>query len=83
MKSRSKYEHFSSETHSSFENSNTRWYTILKHNFGETDEIMGKYVISYIKIHEEIEVRGLLKSFTTINRVRYFRTKHSSLYYQY
>ena len=65
-------------------NSFIRSYIVLTLNVDNFDEMMRKYVIEYKKKIEEYDVRRLLKTFTTTNRVRCIRiNRKSSFHYSF
>ena len=68
-----KIKNLKSLSHIYFKNSFIKRYIILNPNIEKINEILGIYVITYMKKHELNEVRCLIKILTTRNRIRYNR----------
>ena len=80
---KSKFEHFKSENHISFENSIISRYNNLNPDFNIVDEIIRKCINTYIKKFDDFGVHCLLKLFFSTNIVKHIRisTKSSSVTY--
>ena len=78
MKSRSRYTHFKSETHTWFKDYIIRKYINSEPNSVKTNEILRKYVNSYYRNYEENVIQCLLEIKTTTNCVGYIRINSRS-----